>query len=96
MQRINTIELGKKEIINLCGGSRLGVATDIEFDTENACVLALLVPQGNGVFCFGKSEYLRIPWSCVECIGDDTVLVRLERGAGEGKSEKFGWKRDKC
>ena len=77
MQRINTIELTKKEIINLCGGGRLGCATDVEFDASNACVLALLVPQGRGLLSFGKMEYLRIPWRCVECIGEDTVLVRM-------------------
>ena len=79
MQRINTIELAKKEIINLCGGGRLGCATDVEFDASNACVLALLVAQGSGLFSFGKTEYLRIPWRCVECIGEDTVLVRMSQ-----------------
>lgn len=77
MQRINTHELAKKEIINLCGGGRLGNANGVEFDVSNACVLALLVPQGGGWFSFGKTDYLRIPWRCVECIGEDTVLVRM-------------------
>ena len=77
MQRINTMELGKKEIINLCGGGRLGYAQDVEFDPSTACVLALLIPQSTGWLPFGKTEYLRIPWRCVECIGEDTVLVRM-------------------
>ena len=77
MQRMNTIALAKKEIINLCGGGRLGCATDVEFDPTTACVLALLVAQGSGLFSFGKVDYLRIPWRCVECIGEDTVLVRM-------------------
>lgn len=77
MQRINTVELAKKEIVNLCGGAKLGCATDVEIDTSTACVTALLVPQGGSIFSFGKNDYLRIPWRCVECIGDDTVLVRM-------------------
>lgn len=77
MQRINTPDLSKKEIINLCGGGRLGCATGVEFDASNACVLALLVPQSVGWLSLGKTDYLRIPWRCVECIGEDTVLVRM-------------------
>ena len=77
LQRMNTIELAKKEIINLCGGGRLGYASDVEFDVENACILALLVAQNTRLLGFGKTEYLRIPWRCIECIGEDTVLVRM-------------------
>jgi YlmC/YmxH family sporulation protein len=77
MQRINTVELAKKEIINLCGGGRLGYASEVEFDVQTACILSLLIPCGGGLFSFGKTDYLRIPWRCVECIGEDTVLVRM-------------------
>ena len=78
MQRINTIELAKKEIINLCDGTRLGFATELEFDPQCARLVALMVPCGTGGFLgLGKTEYLVIPWERIECFGEDTVLVRL-------------------
>ena len=77
MRQITTASLCKKDIINLCDGRRLGVATELVFDPKCATVLSLLVPQSKGVFSFGKTEYLCIPWCKIECIGDDTILVRL-------------------
>ena len=77
MRRMTTVELCSKEIVNLCDGAKLGCATEIEFDPACAQVIALLVPKATGLFCFGKTEYLSIPWRSIECFGDDTILVRL-------------------
>ena len=78
MSRCTTVSLKKKEIINLCDGSRLGFATDFEFDPKCATLTALLVPRGGcGFLGLGKPEYLFIPWCKIECIGEDTILVRI-------------------
>ena len=77
MRQITTASLCKKEIINLCDGRRLGYATELAFDPKCATVLSLLLPQTKGLFAFGKTEYLCIPWSKIECFGDDTILVRM-------------------
>lgn len=78
MSRCTTLSLRKKEIINLCDGSRLGFATDFEFDPKCATLTSLMVPRGSSGFLgFGKTEYLFIPWCKIECIGEDTILVRL-------------------
>ncbi len=78
MARCTTVSLRKKEIINLCDGSRLGFATDFEFDPKCATLISLMVPRsGCGFLGLGKPEYLFIPWSKIECIGEDTILVRL-------------------
>ena len=78
MARCTTVSLRKKEIINLCDGSRLGFATELEFDPKCATITALMVPRGAcGFLGFGKQEYLFIPWCKIECIGEDTILVRL-------------------
>ncbi len=78
MPRCTTLSLRKKEIINLCDGSRLGFATDFEFDPKCATLTSLMVPRGGGGFLgLGKTEYLFIPWCKIECIGEDTILVRL-------------------
>ena len=82
--RCTTVSLRKKEIINLCDGSRLGFATDFEFDAKCATILSLMVPRGAcGFVGLGKQEYLFIPWCKIECIGEDTILVRLSPGEEE-------------
>lgn len=77
MKRCNTIELRNLEIVNLCDGSRLGYASDFEFDREDARILALIICGSHGFFGIGKEEDLVIPWHKIECIGEDTILVRL-------------------
>ena len=80
MPRCTTVSLRKKEIINLCDGARLGYATEFEYDPKCATITALMIPQCNGFFNFGKTEYLFIPWNKIECFGEDTILVRLPPG----------------
>ena len=78
MARCTTVSLRKKEIINLCDGSRLGFATEFEFDPKCATLTSLMVAHGGcGFLGLGKPEYLFIPWCKIECIGEDTILVRL-------------------
>ena len=48
MNIISTEDLRKKEIINLCDGSRLGYACDFEFDKCNAQIVGLIVERSSG------------------------------------------------
>ena len=77
MKRCSTVDLRRLEIINLCDGARLGYATDFEFDKEDARILAIVICGSHGIFGFGKEDDLVIPWECIECIGEDTILVKL-------------------
>lgn len=77
MKRCSTIDLRRLEIINLCDGARLGFASDFEFDCEDARILSLIITGNCGLFNFGKEEDLVIPWNMIECIGEDTILVKL-------------------
>lgn len=77
MKRCSTADLRQLEIINLCDGTRLGYATDFEFDKECEKILALVIRGRCGFFGIGRSDDLIIPWSMIECIGEDTILVRL-------------------
>jgi YlmC/YmxH family sporulation protein len=77
MKRCSTAELREKEIINLCDGMRLGYANDFEFDLTDGRITALLLNQQKGFSCLTKCETIRIPWDRIECIGEDTVLVKL-------------------
>ena len=77
MKRCSTADLRRLEIINLCDGARLGYATDFEFDREDAKILALVIAGCNGIFGIGREDDIVIPWHKVECLGEDTSLVRL-------------------
>ena len=93
MNICSTEDIRKKEIINLCDGSRLGCATDFEISVCDARILALIVPSGRW-FCFGKGENIIIPWENIECIGEDTILVKME--SLNIKAENCDRKKHKC
>lgn len=77
MRQLTTTELSAMEVINLCDGARLGCPDCFELDCEDGRLTALLVPQSTGFSLFGKTEYYRIPWCKIQCIGEDTILVKL-------------------
>ena len=72
---ISTADLRKKEIINLCDGVRLGFSSDFEFDKCTAQITGLIIESSSGFLCLGKPDIIVIPWSRIECIGEDTILV---------------------
>lgn len=86
MKRYSTADLRKLEIINLCDGARLGYAGDFEFEIDHDCarLLALVINGSNGFCGIGKQDDIIIPWRMIECIGEDTILVRMDAGALSG------------
>ena len=78
MRICSTVDLREKEVVNLCDGSRLGCAQDFEFDVSCGKIVALVIAGDGGIFGFSKKEDIIIPWDKIHCIGEDTVLVRLE------------------
>lgn len=77
MRQITTTDLAHMEVINLCDGARLGYPSSVELDSDNGCITALLIPCNTGFLSFGRSDAYRIPWCRLECIGEDTILVKL-------------------
>lgn len=73
-------ELKQKDVINVREGRRLGKPIDIVLGT-NACVEAIVVPGPCGfwqMLAVDREGYA-IPWQSIRCIGDDVVLVDLEK-----------------
>lgn len=70
----------KKDVINICDGNRLGFVTDFDFDSCTGRICSVTATLEPCFFSFlGKSEKTVIPWEKIEKIGDDIILVRLER-----------------
>lgn len=69
-------ELRHKEVINAKDGTRLGFVDDVEVDTVNACLVAIVI--FGKLKCFGllgRSDDIVIRWKSIELIGEDTILV---------------------
>ena len=79
MRKISTAELRRLEVINLCGGERLGYPCEFEIDLECGQILSIVVLIECGFSLFGKREEYIIPWYKIECIGEDAILVKLPR-----------------
>ena len=77
MKTCSFLELAEKDVINVCTGEKLGQICDLEFSLKEACIVSVIVPGQGGVRGLYKATEIIIPWGKIECIGEDTVLVRL-------------------
>ncbi len=69
------IEMREKQVICIKNGEVLGSVGDIEVDTCNGKLIAIIVYGRRGCLGFGRCEEFRIPWDCIEVIGTETILV---------------------
>ncbi len=69
-------DLKQKEVINAKDCKRLGFVCDVDFNIENGCILAIIVP-GPGCFCgfLGREKEYVIPFCNIKKIGEDIILV---------------------
>jgi len=98
MNKMSTAELREKEVINLCGGERLGYPCDFEFDLDDGHITAIIVVENNGALWAYKREEYIIPWRRIECIGEDAILIKIPQnelitGNCSCKSSREGKKR---
>ena len=69
-------DLRRKEVINSTNGCRIGLVDDVEVNTENAKVLAIVIYGKQRFFGFlGRGEDVVINWENIRLIGEDTILV---------------------
>ena len=73
----STAQLRNKEVINICNGARLGCPEDFEFDICGGRIIAIIVCGDGGALGFGRRDEYIIPWNKIECIGEETILVKL-------------------
>lgn len=77
---IKTSELWSKEVINIVDGKRLGMIEDVELDLRIGKIDSVVIPGRVGFFkFFGGSNDLIIDWNQIEKIGEDVILVRIEK-----------------
>ena len=93
MERFSTCQLREKEVINVCDGTRLGCPADFEFNVYQGVITALIVPRPSGFLGLSRANDLVIPWESIECIGTDTILVRITDPAQESLHNSKGIKK---
>ena len=75
-----TSELWAKEVINIADGRRLGLVEDVEVDLKQGRIEAIVIPGKHGLFgIFNGTQDVVINWDQIEKIGEDVILVRLDK-----------------
>ena len=80
--RCRVVDMRNKEVINVKTGVRLGCVSDVEIDTKDARLIAIVI-YGRLRWCglLGRDDDIIIRWEDVEIIGEDTILVKHNVGA---------------
>ena len=83
-------ELCSKEVVQLKDGACLGRVDDLELDADTARIGSLLLLGRPRLFgLLGRDETLVIPWTDIETLGVDAILVRTELPEPEAKKQGF-------
>ncbi len=75
MERCNSEDFREKDVINVSDGRRIGSVSEVEFNTCDGRLTAIVVPLGTGFFGMGCKDKVCIPWERIQCIGEDVILV---------------------
>lgn len=75
--KCRVVDMRNKEVINVKTGIRLGCVSDVEIDTKDAKLIAIVI-YGKLRWCglLGREDDLIIKWEDIEIIGEDTILVK--------------------
>ncbi|TDX52978.1 YlmC/YmxH family sporulation protein [Orenia marismortui] len=77
---IKTSDLRAKEVIDVNTGQRLGLITDIDIDLVEGKIKGISVPkEDKGFKFFLKGDDVYIPWEEISRIGEDVILVNVNR-----------------
>jgi YlmC/YmxH family sporulation protein len=76
--------LRQKEVISIKTAEKLGFIRDVEISEVTGNIEAIIVPRRGCILkrLLGGGEMI-IPWSAIEVVGDEVVLVRLFDGDNE-------------
>lgn len=74
-------ELQYKELVDITDGTRYGLISDLEIDTENGCIRNIIVYGRARMFgLLGREADAVFPWSAIKRIGADLILVEGTQG----------------
>lgn len=72
-------ELRQKEVINVKNCQKIGFVCDINFNPQDGCIEALIVPGPCKIWgILGRDQEFIIPFCQVKHIGPDVILVEID------------------
>ena len=72
-------DLRNKQVVCIKNGCVLGYIYDVEFNTSDGRLTAIVLPgRQRFLGLIGRDEDIVIPWSEIEVIGQETVLVTTD------------------
>lgn len=75
IQRI--AELKDRQVVCVGDGTILGFVSDVELDTSNGKLSAIVIyGRTKGFGIFGREDDTIIPWENISIIGEETILVK--------------------
>lgn len=82
-------DLRNKQVVCIKNGCVLGYVYDVEFNTCDGTLTAIIIPGRPRFFgIFGHDEDIVIPWSEIEVIGQETVLVTTDSAPYTPRAKK--------
>ncbi|MBQ6065813.1 MAG: YlmC/YmxH family sporulation protein [Clostridia bacterium] len=69
-------EFGRKDIIDVENGCRIGFVRDIEFGEDGKADFLTVEKTSSKANPFKKGETVKISWSDIVVIGKETILVK--------------------
>lgn len=77
---MNISEFQTKDVVNVSDGKKLGNIGDFDINVTSGKIQAIIISgQGRVLGFFGKDEEFVIPWRNIVKIGEDVILVRINR-----------------
>ena len=72
-------EMRQRQVVCINSGTVLGFVSDIEFDTSSGALTSVIIYGRPKLFgFFGREDDIVIPWSDIEVIGEETILVKTD------------------
>ncbi|MBM7603413.1 YlmC/YmxH family sporulation protein [Metabacillus crassostreae] len=69
-----------KDVVNVSDGKKMGNIDDFDINVTTGKIQAIIISgQGRMLGFFGKDEEFVIPWRNIVKIGEDVILVRMNR-----------------
>lgn len=74
------LDFKHKEVVNIMDGKRLGFVQDVTADLESGIITSIIVPGNSKLInLFAGNNDIVIPWQNIKCIGEDIILVEINK-----------------
>ena len=74
------LDFKHKEVVNIVDGKRLGFVQDVTADLESGVITSIIVPGNSKLInLFAGNNDIVIPWQDIKCIGEDIILVEINK-----------------